>query len=38
MMYPFALIQPGEKVVIKYSSKIGAGVTVGGNILTTQLE
>ena len=30
MMYPFALIQPGEKVVIKYSTRIGAGVTVGG--------
>ena len=30
MMYPFALIQPGEKVVIKYSTRVGAGVTVGG--------
>ena len=30
MMYPFTLIQPGEKVVIKYSTRIGAGVTVGG--------
>ena len=29
-MYPFTLIQPGEKVVIKYSTRIGAGVTVGG--------